>query len=513
VDPGAEPFRASILLGAAGIDRGRSRRVRQVPEAELTTEQARAVVRAAVQLVDMARRALGPEPHTLTTRLRAHLQLPPDGDVPNTAFALPVMEHANLQLALDELAAAAASFDVLGLPPDISHYGGVSLAGMAAGHWHGPGEPSARSYVDVDIGTDRPLPCLRAGLVLTEHGGRPVAVMLYLSEQHGPVPEVRVEVVAADATTLGQFVADLHAAMEASNVMRGKVMTFSFGRYGEFGMTFTTVERVARAEVIIPADDLAAIERHAIGISEHREALLAAGRHVKRGLLLYGPPGTGKTHTVTYLLGQTIGRTTVILSGASVGAVGQAGKIARSLQPATIVIEDVDLIGMDRTLPGGDHNAMLFQLLNEMDGLAADADVLFVLTTNRVDMLEPALAARPGRIDQAIEIGLPDADARRRLLDLYVPEPLSPTVVDHVVTRTDGVAASFIKELARRAVLATLQRGGTLDDQLEACLTELHAQAAPVLRRSLAAEPLPPDDLAQPGTFRAPGGWAPFGSP
>ena len=352
---------------------------------------------------------------------------------------------------------------MLGLPPDISHYGGLSLAGMAAGHWHGPGEPSARSYVDVDIGTDRPLPCLRAGLVLTEHGGRPVAVLLYLSER-GPMPEVHVEVVAADATTLGEFVATVHASMEAHNVMRGKVMTFSFGRYGEFGMTFTKVEPVAREQVIIPDDDLAAIERHAIGISEHRDALLAAGQHVKRGLLLYGPPGSGKTHTVTYLLGQMIGRTTVILSGASVGAVGQAGKIARTLQPATIVIEDVDLIGMDRMLPGGDHNALLFQLLNEMDGLGPDVDVLFVLTTNRVDMLEPALAARPGRIDQAIEIGLPGPDARQRLLDLYVPERLSPTVATHVVERTDGVAASFIKELARRAVLATLQRGGSLDD-------------------------------------------------
>lgn len=48
--------------------------------------------------------------------------------------------------------------------------------------------------------------------------------------------------------------------------MRGKVMTFSFGRYGEFGMTFTRVEPVARNQVIIPDDDLAAIERHAIGM-------------------------------------------------------------------------------------------------------------------------------------------------------------------------------------------------------------------------------------------------------
>jgi SpoVK/Ycf46/Vps4 family AAA+-type ATPase len=296
--------------------------------------------------------------------------------------------------------------------------------------------------------------------------------------------------------------------------MRGKVMTFSFGRYGDFAMTFAKVEPVSRVQVIIPDDDLAAIERHAIGISEHRDALLAAGQHVKRGLLLYGPPGTGKTHTVTYLLGQMFGRTTVILSGASVGAVGQAGKIARSLQPATIVIEDVDLIGMDRTLPGGDHNALLFQLLNEMDGLGPDVDVLFVLTTNRVDMLEHALTARPGRIDQAIEIGLPDADARRRLLDLYVPAPLSPTIADQVVERTDGVAAAFIKELARRAVLATLQLGGTLDERLEACLTELQAQRAPILRRSLAAEPLAPGDVPQPDEFGpSRGGWVAFGSP
>ena len=153
------------------------------------------------------------------------------------------------------------------------------------------------------------------------------------------------------------------------------------------------------------------------------------------------------------------GRTTVILSGAATGAIGQAGTIARALQPATIVIEDVDLIGMDRMLPGGDHNAILFQLLNEMDGLAADADVLFVLTTNRVDMLEPALTARPGRIDQAIEIGLPDRAARRQLLDLYLSPALDDATADDIAERTDGVAAAFIKELARRATLASIRTG------------------------------------------------------
>ena len=74
----------------------------------------------------------------------------------------------------------------------------------------------------------------------------------------------------------------------------------------------------------------------------------------------------------------------------------------------------------------GQH-PLLFQLLNEMDGLAEDADVVFVLTTNRADLLEPALAARPGRVDQAVELGLPDAPARRALLELYRGEPASWT--------------------------------------------------------------------------------------
>ena len=56
---------------------------------------------------------------------------------------------------------------------------------------------------------------------------------------------------------------------------------------------------------------------------------------------------------------------------------------------------------------------MLNGLLNEMDGLKADADILFVLTTNRPEQLEGALAGRPGRIDQAIEVTLPMTSTAR----------------------------------------------------------------------------------------------------
>jgi ATP-dependent 26S proteasome regulatory subunit len=79
-------------------------------------------------------------------------------------------------------------------------------------------------------------------------------------------------------------------------------------------------------------------------------------------------------------------------------------ELARLLQPAMVVIEDVDLIARDRGEMGGPcEEVLLNKLLNEMDGLREDADILFVLTINRPQELESALAGRPGRIEQASE--------------------------------------------------------------------------------------------------------------
>jgi ATP-dependent 26S proteasome regulatory subunit len=108
---------------------------------------------------------------------------------------------------------------------------------------------------------------------------------------------------------------------------------------------------------------------------------------------------------------------------------------------------------------GPASNPVLFDLLDAMDGAAPDADLLFLLTTNRSDLLEPALAARPGRVDVAVEIALPDAPARERLFTLYsrhVPLALTEDDVRQAVERTDGTTASFLKELIRRSVLEAL---------------------------------------------------------
>ena len=449
----------------------------------MSAADARRFVQAAMQLVQMADRALPADSSGLPARLRAHL-----GDtgelVPNTSEMLGLQDRVNLQLALDALAAEAEVWTEIGLPGDIGNYHGISLVGLIEGTFRGPGSGS-REFVALPVDHDETLACLKAGIILTTHHDVPVVLMLFVHEQTYP-PRLALQVAAPQQETADAFLAALRREMDARNAFRGKVVSFSHGMHGDFGVHFTAVPAVSRDQVVLAERDLRAIEQHAIGITEHAAALRDAGQHVKRGLLLYGPPGTGKTHTISYLIGAMPGRTTIIVSGEALGAIGTAGAMARQLQPATIVIEDVDLIGMDRGMPGGEHNPLLFQLLNEMDGLAGDIDVLFVLTTNRVEMLEPALAARPGRVDQAIHLDVPDAAGRARLVTLYAGVEPDTAGFDEFVDRLDGAAPAFIKELARRATLVRLREGAAAIPSLHIALDEMLAHATPVLRAALA---------------------------
>jgi ATP-dependent 26S proteasome regulatory subunit len=100
-----------------------------------------------------------------------------------------------------------------------------------------------------------------------------------------------------------------------------------------------------------------------------------------------------------------------------------------------------------------------------------------VLTTNRPDILEPALAARPGRIDLAVELPLPDAPARRRLLELYARGlQLEGVDLDAIAERIDGATPAYVKELLRKAAVLAATEGGSMvvtGRHIETALAEL----------------------------------------
>ena len=430
---------------------------------------------------------------------------------------LPPFEHVNVQTAIDAWSARPGrTVEVRGmaLPP---HYGGLTLQQLVAGEGMPPLRLTAPALTDLPNGPDTTLGCLRLALLLvTEAGGRYVVMIQGPNENF---PGLQLEVAGLPLEPAQRLLAELDRLRAELNVYRGHLLEVSLTPMGGVSLTFAGPPGIGREDVVLPDATLTRVERHALGVASHRAALLAAGQHLKRGLLLYGPPGTGKTHTTRYLLGQMSGYTRLVLTGRTLVAVGAVTDLARALLPAVVVLEDVDLVAEERSL-GPASSPVLFDLLDAMDGAAPDADLLFLLTTNRADLLEPALAARPGRVDVAVEIALPDAPARERLLTLYgrsVPLALTDEDVTLAVDRTEGTTASFLKELIRRSVLESLHDDPALPAvtgaQLARALDDL-LDAAQAVTRTLHGVGIDPADLPAGAALSAGPGrpvWAAYG--
>jgi cell division protease FtsH len=451
---------------------------------------------------------------SLIARLRDHLGIEPiDAPVLMTNFA--GHDHANVHLALTAwFSTPGRGYELIGVGG--SHRGDNALSELleAAERWNQFGV-GAVDYSHVAISVDKELDCVAYGFFLGTDGDERFAVLM-----QGPAPRyglegVKVEVIASTKDAAKRLLDDLPDLMREHNIFRGKVVSLEGSDFAEGVGPFRFHRRpgVRRSDVVLPDGVLERIERHVVGVADHREKLLAEGQHLRRGLLLYGPPGTGKTHTVRYLLSRLEHFTVVLLAGTTIQYISAACSLARMLQPALVVLEDCDLVAEARDFRRGGENPLLFTVLNEIDGLASEADVAFLMTTNRADLLEPALSQRPGRVDIAVEIPLPDKDGRRRLLDLYGPKlRLAEEDLAEVVDRTEGTTASFAKELVRRSVLVSAERGGdeTSTADVRLALDELLSDRDALTRRLLGAgggegpdEP-PPFGSGPPGPGIAP---------
>jgi hypothetical protein len=445
------------------------------------------VRRLGQRLLQRAVRTARHEDNPVGRLLREHLG-PGTASMPLVSGSWLQYDHVNVQLGLEAwLTQAGRRHELVGLT-GFRHrdfgLGDLVQTGRFAEHF-GIGNVATVAIPAGPGGRTRS--CVRCGIYLVSEGEAHYALLLRSPDQHSPMEEVTLEVAAGGSERAEQIVAEVRALAVEQNVYRGNVISFGgemFG-HGRGGLlTFLDRPRVARANVVLPSDVLAGIERQVLGIQRHAGRLRASGQHLKRGVLLHGAPGTGKSHTIGYLMGQLPRTTIVVLTGAALEMIGQACSVARLLQPSVVIVEDVDLIAEQRGPHRGPH-PLLFQLLNEMDGLGEDIDVTFLLTTNRPDMLEQALADRPGRVDHAAELPLPDGDGRRRLLQLYhgrlVLDLADPATV---IERTEGVTASFLKELLRKAALFAAEDssdeagGGDGNDERPLRVTDTHMSLA-----------------------------------
>ncbi len=450
----------------------------------------------------------------LVSILEGHLGADPRG-LSVVTEEIPAHRYVDLDVALEEVQRRADSQRVLGIGGgEQRRHHSLSEILEYAGRF-GQFPVGAVDYVSLATGPDTTRQAISFGLRLFTVGAAPVAVLQRTADPQFGASVARMEVLTPAAGVAADVIATVGRLMNERSVLRGQVISLGGSSYepGVGGITFHRRPALVPADIVLPAGVLERVQRHIAGVAYHRERLRASGQHLKRGVLLHGPPGTGKTHTVRFLLSALPQLTVILLAGPSIQFVGEAAQMARALAPALVVLEDCDLVAESRDhYPGA--QPLLFDVLETLDGLGDDVDVAFLLTTNRVEVLEPALAQRPGRVDLAVEVPLPDEAARRRLIQLYARDlPFTAAALDDAATRTSGTTASFAKELVRRAVLIAADSGrDTSDADLDAALTEMLSEAE-ALTRSLLGALEPPSgagfgpagvQLPGPGLFRRP---------
>ncbi len=193
-----------------------------------------------------------------------------------------------------------------------------------------------------------------------------------------------------------------------------------------------------------------------------------------KGVLLSGPSGTGKTLMARALSGQT-GMTLIIVDpptllskwvGETEKGLREVFKRAKQASPCILLIDEIEAIAPARTAEdaGEISQRIVSQLFRELDELHGSLGVLIVATTNRIDLVEPALL-RAGRFDYIIEFTMPARDDRFNILEIYLKGvPLAPKVdIDHLADMSEGWTGADIEAMCKKAVMLALDECLTSD--------------------------------------------------
>ena len=212
----------------------------------------------------------------------------------------------------------------------------------------------------------------------------------------------------------------------------------------------------------------------------------AMGAKIPKGVIVYGPPGTGKTLLARAVAGEA-GVPFFAISGSEfvemfvgVGAsrVRDLFEQAKANAPSIVFIDEIDAVGRHRGAGlGGGHDEReqtLNQLLVELDGFDVKSGVIVIASTNRPDILDPALL-RPGRFDRQVVVDRPDIKGREAILEVHAKgKPLADDVdLKALARQTPGFTGADLANLINEAALLAARRDKTrigmpeLDEAIE----------------------------------------------
>ncbi|MCU4799111.1 CDC48 family AAA ATPase [Halobacteria archaeon HArc-gm2] len=200
----------------------------------------------------------------------------------------------------------------------------------------------------------------------------------------------------------------------------------------------------------------------------HPELFQQLGIEPPKGVLLHGPPGTGKTLMAKAVANEIDAYFTTISGpeimskyyGESEEQLREVFEEAEENAPAIVFIDEIDSIAPKRGETQGDvERRVVAQLLSLMDGLEERGQVIVIGATNRVDAIDPALR-RGGRFDREIEIGVPDKEGRKEVLQVHTRGmPLAEGIdLDAYAESTHGFVGADLEQLTKESAMNALRR-------------------------------------------------------
>ncbi len=191
-----------------------------------------------------------------------------------------------------------------------------------------------------------------------------------------------------------------------------------------------------------------------------------------KGVLLYGPPGTGKTLLAKAIAGESNATFIRLVAselaqkfiGEGARMVREVFRLARKKAPSIVLIDEIDAIAAKRldvgTTGEREIHRTLTQLLAELDGFDPLDRVKVIATTNRLDILDPAIL-RPGRFDRIIQIPLPDYKARKEIFSIYIRKMNVKGEIDYdkLSKLSEGASGADIKAICTEAGYIAIRNG------------------------------------------------------
>jgi ATPase family associated with various cellular activities (AAA) len=177
-------------------------------------------------------------------------------------------------------------------------------------------------------------------------------------------------------------------------------------------------------------------------------------------ILLEGDFGVGKTEALNLVAKEADENDVTFIRVPPDGNFLRALQTARMYAPAIVGIEDID-----RYASAGEENDRIKEVLDAFDGQTSKLyDVMILLTTNFVSNIYKGMI-RPGRIDDVISIGAPDAAGVRKLIEVRIADRLDEEINwDQVAGAMEGYLPAFIVEVTSKAMRhAVVREGGSLD--------------------------------------------------